>query len=125
MQLAVVALLEPVVDGHRIVPGRFGAASLRRAWWEAPAPPPFDPDRDYYVFFQFDRDDPRYRHPRFLFVPALNIGVMADGACSSFDRRIATQAVVCADLTGVAARLAGWRLVERGPDYLLYDLGGP
>ena len=101
------------------------AASLRRAWWEAPAPPPFDPDRDYYVFFQFDRDDPRYRHPRFLFVPALNIGVMADGACSSFDRRIATHAVVCADLTGVAARLAGWRLVERGPDYLLYDLGGP
>jgi hypothetical protein len=131
--------------GHDVLPGLHGhavaslwassavsvytgtwAASLRPAWWEAPTPPPFDPSRDYHVFFQADRDNPEYRRPHFLFVPAMNVSALESSRCPVFHRRIATYAADCVDLDAIAARLAGWPLVERGRDYLLYDLrAGP
>jgi hypothetical protein len=102
------------------------AASLQPHWWARPELPPFDPSRDYHVFFQADRDNPEYRRPHFLFVPAMNVSALESSRCPVFHRRIATYAADCVDLDAIAARLAGWPLVERGRDYLLYDLrAGP
>jgi hypothetical protein len=100
------------------------AASLNEARWTSLSPHAlsFDPRRDYYVFMEADRDNPQYRRPDFLFVPALNVPWLEHHPCRPPRGWIWTQVDGCADLERVARRLGALSLYRRGEDFLLYDL---
>ena len=100
------------------------AAVLHEPRWRTihAADLPFDPVRDYYFFFEVDKNDPRYGWPEFLFVPAINIPWLVDRPCTRFGGRIGSPVDGCTGLDGVADRLRALPLVTRGPEYLLYDL---
>lgn len=83
---------------------------------------PFDPDHDYYFFFEADRHNPRYRTPDFLFVPAINVPWVVDRRCNPFRGRVGLPVDGCTDLEGVAQRFNGLPRYRRGEDYLIYDL---
>jgi hypothetical protein len=83
---------------------------------------PFNPDQDYYAFMEADRENPLYRRPDFLFVPALNVAWFGNRGCQPPRGWIATNADGCSELTMVARRLRWLPLYRQGEDFLLYDL---
>jgi hypothetical protein len=100
------------------------AARLHGERWRRirPADLPFTPNRDYYFFFEADVNDPRYRMPEFLFVPAINVAWVVDRRCNPLHGRVVLPVDGCTDLDGVATRLSDLTRYRRGDDYLVYDL---
>lgn len=99
------------------------AATLQTARWLVKSPHRFvfNPDEDYYVFFEVDRDNPRYRRPDFLLIPGLQVWGLTR-RCQPLSGWVLGFADGCSDLTMPATQLAGIPLYRRGEDFLLYDL---
>ncbi len=100
------------------------AARLHGPRWRViqPGDLPFDREKDFYFFFEADRNNPRYRMPEFLFVPAINVEWIVDRRCSPYGGKVGLPVDGCTDLEGVAQRLAWLPRFKRGEDYLIYDL---
>ena len=83
----------------------------------------FTPDEDYYMFFERDRDNPRYRRPDFLLIPRLHVWGLTL-LCQPFSGWVVGFADGCTDLAMPATQLerTSVPLYRRGEDYLIYDL---
>ncbi|MBM4418899.1 MAG: hypothetical protein FJ033_11385 [Chloroflexi bacterium] len=100
------------------------AAGLNDLKWRylSPEDVPFVPDRDYLYFFERDRANRAHAQPTYLLVPGTNIRWLGKRRCEPYGYAIVTRADGCDDMELVARGVAGFRLVARGADYLLYDL---
>ncbi len=100
------------------------AARLHGPRWQTvrPADVPFDPANDFYFFFEADRENPRYRTPEFLFIPAIHIGWVVERRCERLGGAVGLPVDGCTSLESTARRMSDLPLYRRGPDYLLYDL---
>lgn len=100
------------------------AAVLHDPRWRTiePRDLPFDPERDFFYFFEADKANPKYRRPAFLFVPGINVPWLVKRRCAPLGGVIGSPVDGCSDLDELARRLHWLPLYRRGPGFLVYDL---
>ncbi len=80
----------------------------------------FNVNEDYYVFFETDRDNPRYRRPDFLLIPRLQVWGM-ELTCQPLSGWVISFANSCVRFPSALAA-AGLPVYRGDENFRLYDL---